>query len=347
MASLADSVRSLNLPPGWVARRPTQGDVIAMCTLANSRRRPGSPTSVDVETVAATVIGTASWTRRQLIVDDPAGQTVAWAITHDRAAGRTAVDVIVLPDTPRENELAAELYQWIESEARTIASLRNLPRTQLDASPRADDLRQRRWLAEAGYAPVRTWLQMTRPVSAADAAPDAIPGARPGVLVRRVRSHGNGLPVAQDLQLVHLLLQESFVDHFNSYREGFAEFVERLQEDHWHRWDHWWIATVEIDGQPVPSGALIGSMLPEDSQGIHGSYIDYIGVHRRARGRGVAKALLHTVIADAAFRQRNRVGLEVDANSSTGADGLYLSLGWRTDYQTESWHRHTEPADAA
>ena len=35
----------------------------------------------------------------------------------------------------------------------------------------------------------------------------------------------------------------------------------------------------------------------------------------------------------------NRVTLEVDADSSTGADQLYLSLGWRTSYVTQSWHR--------
>jgi mycothiol synthase len=62
-------------------------------------------------------------------------------------------------------------------------------------------------------------------------------------------------------------------------------------------------------------------------------------VHQRARGRGVAKALLHAVIADAAARGRNRVGLEVDADSPTGADGLYTSMGWRTTYVTESWHK--------
>ena len=89
-------------------------------------------------------------------------------------------------------------------------------------------------------------------------------------------------------------------------------------------------------------GALISSVLPPDAGGRYGSYVDYIGVHRRARGRGVAKALLHTVIADAARRDRNRVGLEVDADSETGADGLYLSLGWRTGYRTESWHRYVE-----
>jgi GNAT superfamily N-acetyltransferase len=58
-----------------------------------------------------------------------------------------------------------------------------------------------------------------------------------------------------------------------------------------------------------------------------------------ARGRGVAKGLLRTVIADAAARGRDRVGLEVDADSSTGADRLYVSMGWETAYVTESWHR--------
>ena len=65
-------------------------------------------------------------------------------------------------------------------------------------------------------------------------------------------------------------------------------------------------------------------MLSPDDSGAEGSYVDYIGVHRRARGRGVAKALLHTVVRDAHERGRNRVDLEVDAESPTGADGLPL-----------------------
>ena len=38
-------------------------------------------------------------------------------------------------------------------------------------------------------------------------------------------------------------------------------------------------------------------------------------------------------------RGRDRVGLEVDADSPTGAAGLYTSMGWETKYVTESWHR--------
>ena len=81
---------------------------------------------------------------------------------------------------------------------------------------------------------------------------------------------------------------------------------------------------------------------PENAAGHEGSYIEYIGVHRHARGRGVAKALLHTVIADAARRGRDRVGLEVDADSPTGADGLYASMGWETDYVLESWFKELD-----
>jgi hypothetical protein len=54
--------------------------------------------------------------------------------------------------------------------------------------------------------------------------------------------------------------------------------------------------------------------------------------------------LLYTVIADAARRGRNRVGLEVDADSPTGADGLYTAMGWVTDYRTQSWHKQLDPA---
>ncbi len=93
------------------------------------------------------------------------------------------------------------------------------------------------------------------------------------------------------------------------------------------------------DAGQVPAGAIVCSVLPADRTGAEGTYVDYIGVNRAARGRGVAKGLLHTVLADAAGRGHDRVALEVDADSPTRADGLYLSMGWVSDYVTESWFR--------
>ena len=139
--------------------------------------------------------------------------------------------------------------------------------------------------------------------------------------------------VSAEMDFDRINTSEELFDPFAASRLG--RDMKRLRE---------WSSDTETGDRDelLPGGALISSVSPPDACGAYGSYVDYIGVHRRARGRGVAKALLHTVIADAARRDRNRVGLEVDADSSTGADGLYLSMGWRTDHRTESWHRYVD-----
>jgi mycothiol synthase len=328
------------LPDTLTTRVPDASDVPAVAALlADHQRAARGGSGVDPEAVFGQLVGTGSWTRRQVLVHDRTGRLLAWLSVHDRAAGRTLVEVTVTPDLPADEAdlVAGALLGAAERYARDIAAMRGLRATLLDSGAYADDLRQQRWLREAGYEKTRTWLQMTRPVSPEEAT--TLPGPREGVTVRPVDRHPDGLPVAQDLQAVHRVLEESFQDHFSSYRESFPEFVMRLREDPGHRWDHWWLATVETGTGTMPAGAVVSSVLRPDADGIEGSYVDYIGVHRRARGRGVAKALLHTVIADAARRGRNRVGLEVDADSPTDADGLYTAMGWVTDYRTQSWHR--------
>ncbi len=330
------------LPAGFSFRTPDERDVPDVVALLSANRSPGDK-PVDVEGATANLVGLGSWTRRQVVVQDPVGRLLAWAVVHDRAAGRTNVELTVARG-PADSEVAQALLGWADATAGVVARLRGHPQTQLDATPAAVDVRQQAWLAAAGYRQVRSWLHMLRPVSATDGQAVVATAPKPGVTVRRVREHANGLPVATDVQTVHQVLEESFADHFNSYREGFGEFVVRLREDPWHRWDHWWIATIDLDGGSEPGGVLISSVSPPDAEGRYGSYIDYIGVHRRARGRGVAKALLRTVIADTAQRGRAWVGLEVDADSPTGADGLYRSLGWETDHIAHSWHRDVPAA---
>lgn len=331
------------MPSGWVARVPAREDVAALVALSEAHQRMAKGSgSVDSDLVESNVAGTGSWTRHQALVTDSDGTVIGWATTHDRAGGRTMVEVTVAAEglsAPESDALATSLFAWAQEAGRVIATGRELSGTQLDSGAYADDERQRRWLAAAGYRQTRTWLQMSRPVTPDEAQDGVLPGPREGVTIRRVTKHDNGLPVAADLQTVHRMLEESFADHFNSYRESFPEFLSRLREDPGHRWDHWWIAEIEVEGEVVAGGALVATIVPPDASGADGSYVDYIGVHRLARGRGVAKALLHTVIRDAAERGHNRVGLEVDDDSPTGADGLYLSMGWVTSYRTESWHR--------
>jgi ribosomal protein S18 acetylase RimI-like enzyme len=318
------------LPPGWSARVPASADLPRLAELRSLDKAPWTGSRrIDGLAVESEVIGPKSWTRRQVVALDGQGAIRAWVTVHDRAAGRTMVHLYVdrSDDVPVAlgDEVAGRLYAWAEDRARDLARLREVEQTRLDASPFEDDERQLAWLVAAGYARQRVWLHMSRPVE----AEAELPPVREGVAVRRVASHDNGLPVAGDLQIVHEMLEMSFQDHFNSYRESFPEFVQRLREDPGHRWDHWWLAFVsDGDGVEYPAGAIVCSVLPPNDSGKEGSYVEYIGVNRLARGRGVAKGLLHTVIADAAARGRDRVVLEVDADSPTNADALYRSLGW-------------------
>lgn len=328
------------LPAGWTSRDPDERDVapLAMLRAAVSRAATGSGTP-DVDAVQSEITGVGSWSRRHVVLDDETGTVRAWAAAHDRAAGRTLLHVTIDPELPDEvaDPLAAQLFRWCEAAARSFDALRRAETTQLDTGAYEGDARQQRWLEAAGFSCTRHWLQMSRPVTADETS---FPELQEGVTIRRVRRRVNGNPLAVDVQAVHWVLETSFEDHFNAYRETFAEFVNRLREDPGHAWDQWWLATIRDEfGEEKPAGAVVCTMLPPDANHVYGSYIDYIGVHRDARGRGIAKGLLRTVVADTAKRGRNRVGLEVDAESPTGADGLYRSMGWETSYVTQSWHR--------
>ena len=239
-------------------------------------------------------------------------------------------------------ECSDVLLEWASAQARQVGAERGLAVQQIDTGAFRDDERQHTWLADAGFTKVRTWWQMSRSVIAdeVELVPDPDGWSRDGVEFRLVRREAGGMPDETDLRAVHDVLEGAFTDHFNSAEETFDEFIHRLREDPGHRWDHWWLA--EVDGEAA--GALVGTV-SEGSSGPDGSYVSYLGVLESARGRGVAKGLLHTIIADAAARGRDRVGLEVDADSPTGADGLYVAMGWGTKYVTESWHKDVPVTD--
>ena len=333
---------SAALPPGWVSVTPEAVDAADLHALLNRHevgaRGRSSKTRVVVD---ADLSATGMQTHRHLVLRDEATRARGWATVHDRAAGRVLVSVVVDPglEPDTADKIADALFAWTARASADLALDRGLDVTQMDSGAFDEDPRQKRWLADAGFTHTRTWLQMTRPVTPADA--DLSPELDPAVVVRRVSRAADGMPEQDDLVTVHDVLEEAFTDHFNYHFEAFDEFCSRLREDPGHRWDHWWIAELVDDSAavPWPVGVLVATASPGDGDAPGGSYVAYLGVLRSARGRGVARSLLNTVIVDAAGRGRNRVGLEVDADSPTGAVDLYTSTGFRTSFITQSWHR--------
>ncbi|MDT0203802.1 GNAT family N-acetyltransferase [Nocardioides sp. AE5] len=342
------------LPIGWEALAPDPEDAADVERLTELLRAhedagrgwPGA--SKDDVLVEVSEHGLKM--RENLVIRDRSGRIRAWASVHDRSINRMLYVHIIERGLPQTvvDRCSEVMFAWAEGQARAVGAARGLETQQIDTGAFADDERQHKLLENAGFTRVRTWWQMSRAVTAEEAVlvPDPEHWERKGVVFRQVRREGDGLPDVDDLHAVHDVLESAFTDHFNSSEETFAEFVHRLREDPGHRWDHWWLAEI-VDGEAgvaEPAGALVGTV-SESSTGPDGSYVAYIGVLSSARGRGVAKGLLKTVIADAAERGRDRVGLEVDADSSTGADQLYVGMGWKTKYVTESWHKDVPVAD--
>lgn len=329
------------LPPGWVSLTPQAGDAADLHALLHRHEVVAHGRSSSTRALVDADLSATGMATRHLLLRDAAARTRGWATVYDRAAGRVLVSVLVDPglDPDTADQVAEALFAWTARACADLALDRGLDITQMDSGAFDEDTRQKRWLARAGFTHTRTWLQMTRPVTAADASRSADPD--PAVVVRRVSRAGDGMPEREDLILVHDVLEEAFTDHFNYHYETFDEFCSRLREDPGHRWDHWWIAELVDDSAavPRPAGALVATGSPGHGDAPEGSYVAYLGVLRSARGRGVARSLLNTVIVDSAERGRDRVGLEVDADSPTGAVDLYTSTGFRTSFITQSWHR--------
>jgi ribosomal protein S18 acetylase RimI-like enzyme len=329
-----------DLPEGWSAAAPDETDAPELTLLLRRHEKHGrgwGGSTVDDLLVHVSTRGYL--TRENVVLRDEDGAIRGWGSAHDRAAGRMLLVVVVdhRLDEALADRAAEVLFEWADQAAVRVGSSRELEVQQIDSGAFADDDRQHRWLAKAGFTRVRTWWQMTRPVSPAEEDIDT--EVREGVRIRQVERQGTGMPSEEDLRTVHDILESAFADHFNSHEETFDEFVFRLREDPGHRWDHWWIAELVDGPEAEPAGALVGAVVEGEEGQPDGSYVEYIGVLESARGRGVAKSLLCTVIADAAARGRDRVGLEVDADSPTGANTLYTSMGWQTKYVTESWHK--------
>ena len=148
--------------------------------------------------------------------------------------------------------------EWAVGQAREVGAARGLDVQQIDTGAFADDERQHRWLSASGFERVRTWWQMSRPVTPDEVALVTVPAQwsdRGRPVPPGPPPDEDGMPDEEHLRAVHDVLEEAFTDHFNSKPETFDEFLHRLREDPGHRWDHWWLASLEETGEPV--GALV------------------------------------------------------------------------------------------
>lgn len=209
-------------------------------------------------------------------------------------------------------------------------------------------------LTAAGYETWRYFFRMRRELDG-ELPPVAVPA---DVRIRRYRDC--------DDEPLRLVSNESFADHWGSsplepalWRAQFAESVAARRAQSWVAVevggadsDHLGHQDGEGDhdgdggGNPAEAGDIVGFVLCEEYdgdtelRGFRSGYLGRIGTLRRARGRGVATALIATTLEGMAADGYRCAELDVDAESPTGAGRIYQRLGFRTFARSELYGKH-------
>ncbi len=225
----------------------------------------------------------------------------------------------VHPDV-RGRGIGRELLAWqrTRAEQQFAVSDKRLPAWAM-ASADARAPQSERLLRHAGFEVVRYFVGLERDLA------DPIELVEPGEKVRIV-------PFTDALSERTLVARtDSFRDHWGS---------QPMSEEQWQAWlDGTFRADLSflavIDGAGAGSAdEVVGFVLcqvNEDdwaTQGFSGAYIGMVGTTRAHRGRRIAPALLSRTLAACAAQGLQRVTLDVDSESPTGALGLYTRMGF-------------------
>jgi ribosomal protein S18 acetylase RimI-like enzyme len=180
-----------------------------------------------------------------------------------------------------------------------------------------------------GYRPWRYFFRMRRELTGALPEIDLPTGIR----IRPYRD--------TDEQALLRVSNESFADHWGSTPMDLDMWRAEFSTSVAARPAHSWVAVASADpaaGDPHDGDSAVGDPAGDDIvgfvlsleydgdtelRGFRSGYLARIGTLRRARGRGVASALIATTLRGMAADGYRCAELDVDADSPTGAGRIY------------------------
>lgn len=300
------------LPPGYLVRHPTLGDLPAIVRLLDECEAAdcGEPRASDFDAVAMAADPDSSLEEDWWVVEN-AGDLAGFANFYWPATGE-ARGIVFVPPRHSGRALSAVLFRTIEARARELAAgaaAGSAPALFMhceDAQPE-----RQAWLLAHGYRRVREMFVMRIDLGQGFATP-AWP---PGIAVRDLRPH-------LDDEALCAADNDAFSEHF-------LYFPQSL--DVWRSWvyghadldPHLWVVAWDGDEVAGQTAALpIGDA----------ASVEDVMVRKPWRGRGLGLAMLLEVFARLHERGRDDVSLWVDAENTTGAVRLYEAAGmhvWR------------------
>jgi mycothiol synthase len=210
--------------------------------------------------------------------------------------------------------IGSKLIEWSEQVALKLHNERFGDKPMaLGAGSLAKNTAAGALLADHGYLPSRWFHQMTRELSADVPAP-ASPA---GVAI-------TGFTDERSADAL-LIRNEAFRDHW-APTDATPESWEFHLAVGAFRPEYSFIAY--LDGEPTGLVLAHEYEAYNKAKGIRDLYIPQVGTRRAGRKRGIASALLTTALKAAKADGFDTATLDVDADSPTGAFGLYERLGF-------------------
>ena len=262
---------------------------------------------------------------KTIVGRDDSGAVVGYATAYTRVAAakemRAYVNIYVRPSW-RDRGVEESMLDW--AIAAGEAALRQIPAEKRFVCgwlyKKQDDAAAR--FADRGFAPVRHWWEMERPLSAAI----VIPAASGFVVTPWTEEHD---------EPARLVYNAAFADHWGSTPLDQESWAKQVIASPNFRRSFSFVAIG--DGQVVGYSAC--EEYPEDweAAGQREAWIAGLGVLRQWRKKGMASVMLARSMSAMLDAGAEAAMIGVDAASPSGAQHLYRDVGFVTKTTGTTW----------
>jgi len=252
-----------------------------------------------------------------LVFQPEGGPLVAFAAIEPRGDEEFRGQVSVHPDWRRRG-IGSILARQLELAVRERLGPDATEPTPILGFVKGDSTAERHWAEGLGYAWSRRFQRMRIDLESAPPEPEWPEGITVRDFVR-----------GQDDRAMYEAQEAAFASHWGHVARPYDDFAKRLQRSDFDA-SLWHLA---MDGDTIVA-MTTNSTLPEGVGWVSG-----LGTLPGYRRRGIARAILLHSFEVFWRRGLHSVALGVDADSLTGATGLYESVGMRVVQQYDQFRK--------
>ncbi|MFF5210952.1 GNAT family N-acetyltransferase [Streptosporangium sp. NPDC000396] len=315
-------MKTIPTAAGYVTRRPLAedaGDIHELISLCDTQVIGKADMTLDdvVDQLNEPAFDkeTDGW-----VVHDGSRRLVAWAwACRKGTSDNVDIDVVVHPGA---SGLTGPLWDTVTERAGQIAAELGHDRAVMDIGLYREDSGKRAIASARGFSPATSFIRLR----ADHGTPVPEPDLPPGLSV----DHG----VTEEVRRQgHAVQQAGFAEHFGFTPKDYEEWYRDLDASASTDWSQ--LTVARVDGEPAAMLLGTNAFAGEENCG----YVRQLAVLPGFRGRGLGRFMLRRAFAADARRGRVGTYLHVDANNSTPALDLYLSVGMRQVLAIDVWRR--------